>query len=115
MSFRKERKVKNVDQSKSIKKKNENIETVVELFKESERNQRNFFKELLETQRKLEAKGCAIFSKVRFFSKIPCFHLSAKLNPRKIFQEGLNHEIKYTRNQKSWSIAKLNPHEILSI
>ena len=41
---------------KNEKPKDENIETIVKLFKESEENQQQFFKDIIETQRKIEAE-----------------------------------------------------------
>ena len=41
---------------KNEKLKDENIETIVKLFKESEENQQQFFKDIIETQRKIEAE-----------------------------------------------------------
>ena len=41
---------------KNEKLKDENIETIVKLFTESEENQQQFFKDIIETQRKIEAE-----------------------------------------------------------
>ena len=41
---------------KNEKPKDENIETIVKLFKEAEENQLQFFKHIIETQRKIEAE-----------------------------------------------------------
>ena len=41
---------------KNEKPKDENIQTIVKMFKESEENQQQFFKDIIETQRKIDAE-----------------------------------------------------------
>ena len=49
--------------------------------------------------------------KIDYF-KITLVHLSVKLNPPEIFQQGINRDIKSIQNSKFWPSAKLNLREI---